>query len=450
MAGFTRIPGPNDWERFNIYANRVKSLVHTHTELRNVEQKFLSELSLYRRTVNILPNLRFLSWRDPRPDHFPYISLFMGPSLRVVDTRVFSDEMLINFWDLLGGTVPTIQKVIMLATRSEISDLASGSQLEALSSLTGLKELRTCELITSHDGVEISARTLACLSNIPTLQTLKVRLRGGPIPAEPRTPVVAPNDQFSSLRTVEVHIPDSGAMDTLVSFLTNYQLPYITQVTVCTRWQPPATQLRVLFEALSEKTQLRSISIYLFTEENLACTDPPYVVTESTIRQLFTLPLSRFNIFGFPNDIDKTTVVKMAKSWPDLTVLSVSLPTWRHFQPPPPTLHVQDLEILASGCPLLTQITLNLAMEVTHCVEAGVPVRNARQPSNGRVNLNIGLPNLPKAVGQVKIAAFLTGLFANIRVSPYKTYRGGGSHSMDDFLKVVETLNKCRAQERLM
>ncbi|KAK7685629.1 hypothetical protein QCA50_010973 [Cerrena zonata] len=181
VTGFTRIPKPHDWSRFNLYATRVRSLVQTHTNPRNVDSRFLAEISLYRQTTNLLPNLRSLSWRDRRAEYFPYISLFTGASLKGIDTYISTEDMFIAFWDLLHNA-PAVDKVLISVAHFELSPLALGSQIRALSSLKHLKELRSFNLTTGSGLPELSAETLTCLSHIPTLETLKCRLRRGPIP----------------------------------------------------------------------------------------------------------------------------------------------------------------------------------------------------------------------------------------------------------------------------
>lgn len=273
------------------------------------------------------------------------------------------------------------------------------------------------------------------------------------MPDEPRAMRVELEDQFLSLQTFEVHISDSDTVDFLISFLKCYQLPRLTRFLILLHWQPPATCLRSLFQALAGKVHLNSISIYFRPGGDILNRHTSHTITNSTLQPLFALRLKTMYLIGFPHNIDKTAVSNMAKSWPNLIGLGICLSSSFNLTEVPDRLHIQNLEILADGCHSLKQIMVDLLVEVTERVEARTSIKSTRPCTAEPLKLYIGNPMLPSTVEQVKIAGFLTGLFPNVRVLPYAAYQSGQAvemKPMDDFIEMVEIFKKSRAQERLL
>ncbi|KAK7686171.1 hypothetical protein QCA50_010391 [Cerrena zonata] len=434
VIGFVRIPGPEDWIQFSRYARRLETLVHSHNAPCNVDTRFLAQFSLHRRTINLFPNLSVLSWRDNRQDHFPYISLFMGPSLTKVDIVIFSEDMYITFWDVLRHSAPAIHEIYIHVVELELSNLALDSLTNALQSLKQLMGL--CSFAPFADGgLELSLGHLDHLSSIPTLRLLQYQFQVKPNLDLVREVATTSEEGFPSLEALEVHIHSDDAMDLLCIYVKRLRLPKLTNFSVFFHQQPLAVQLLRLCEALANKCQLKRIII------NSQCvnwnTSIPYIITDSTVESLFTLPLtSSFGLINLPHKVTAHSLSKMATSWPNLTMLAIGFnfsPSTVLYDP----IQVQDLGVFAGNLPQLSSLFITLDMKVTDNLKSQLSVRADCHSAFNALKLNIMHTVLPDTLAQTQIAAYLTSLFPNVQVE-------GRDPKIEEFKTLIELFKQVR------
>lgn len=433
------VPGPSDWTRFSFYANRVKTLVQSHEKPCNVEMRFLAEISLHRRVLNLFPSLSVLSWRDKRVDHFPYISLFMSPTLTKVDIEIFSDDTYIAFWDILRHSAPSIHEVYVKVAPIELTYLSLASQSNALRSLEHLTSLRGPR---DHNdgGLELSPDHLSYLSRMPTLHTLQFRMRTEFHVDSNQATNVTSGERFPTLHTLGVHIHGLDAMKVLSVFLEGHQLPAMKNFRVYLYWQSTSALLRRLFVTLAKKPQLRSIAVYFDRSVTPIPTSVTYAITDQTIQPLFQLRLVVFGLIGVSHRITRKSLSNMTTAWPNLAQLSIyrmgMLGASNH-------IHIQDLSLIAEKLPHLHEMRLDIDMKAFDGMnsESEIPVDGIRDGSIQSLRLDIGYSRLPDTLAQTQIAAYLTNIFPNIQVQGYDDRIG-------EFKKLIELFNGVRASER--
>ncbi|KAK7685641.1 hypothetical protein QCA50_010985 [Cerrena zonata] len=434
VIGLTRIPGPEDWIHFNRYARRLKTLIQSHDTPCNVDIRFLAEISLHRRTGNLFPNLSALCWRDSRQDHFPYISLFMGPSLTKVDIKIFSEDMYIAFWDLLRHSAPAIHDIHIDVVKFEVSDLALNSLTNALPSFKQLTKLCSPNALL-RGGLELSPEQLVSLPS--TLRYLQYRFRAHTNLGALQGVDATSEDRFPVLDTLKVHIYDSSTMDLLRMFMEHHKLPTLTTFIVFLYWKPLAFQLQQLFEALKDKSRLNSILLRCVSIKRIVF--PQHLITDSMLTPLFAFDLIAFGLVDVPHKITRTSLSKMAESWPKLCSLVICTThpsqTGLHDH-----IHVQDLDVFANKLPGLCSMRLTLDMSVTDKIKTHLSAHTIRR-SYGMPELDIVNPRMPDTLAQTQIAAYVTSIFPNVHVKSPQT-------ELETFITLIELFKSVRESER--
>ena len=104
-------------------------------------------------------------------------------------------------------------------------------------------------------------------------------------------------------------------------------------------------------------------------------------------------------------------------------------------------LRVTDLGLLAQKVPSLTVLMLHLNMEDIGAMQMESFKHPARQRATSPVELDLMGSKLPDSYGQTLLAAYLTGIFPDIRVT--------GQHAgIKDLQKLVELFKAVRSSER--
>ncbi|KAH9834024.1 uncharacterized protein C8Q71DRAFT_909059 [Rhodofomes roseus] len=81
----TRPTTPQDWERFDFYARRVRSLRHDHPLSRVISEKLFRWLFSSRPTHQLLPKLSVLRWtKDMADTYYDAIAMLYGPRLSIL------------------------------------------------------------------------------------------------------------------------------------------------------------------------------------------------------------------------------------------------------------------------------------------------------------------------------------------------------------------------------
>ncbi|KZT70422.1 hypothetical protein DAEQUDRAFT_810600 [Daedalea quercina L-15889] len=210
-ATLRRAIRPDDWDRFNVYAPRIRELSFGGHK-NNCEDVLLPEdvcsaLSISNLSMPLFPNLRncsFIgSWGSKMimPDH----RLLLGDTLCQLSivSNGFEDRA-VSFLAYLPLHCPNLQKLVIgFPSAPDHTCIPSG----VFSSLTGLRSIRILQ------KPPLPASLFAELQSLPQLVDLSVVSTGGhcPVsplpPAEPRAP-----PSFRALKRLILHGPDCAAV----------------------------------------------------------------------------------------------------------------------------------------------------------------------------------------------------------------------------------------------
>ena len=362
----------------------------------------------------------------------------MGYALSEISIEIFSQEMFARFWDMVQYSCPNIHEISIEAPRIVFSVSVLTNQLQAFRSLEHLVSLRSLGHGRGAGRIGLSPQHLAYLASVPTLQLLEFRIQNHFSPAISRTNAITQNDQFTSLRHLDVHIDSIRLLKTFCSFIEPYLLPALDFVLMWLKKHPTASNLKHLFGAISSKPSVRSLIIHLDSAPSLG---PSYTITDSIIYPLFRISLQILWLINLPYDFTSRTITLIATSWPHLSALALCQIPPNEGAALPNSLRVTDLGLLAEKLPSLTQLMLDINMEDIGAIQVESFRYPTRQHTNSHVELDLMGSNLPDSYGQTLLAAYLTGIFPDIRVT--------GRHAgIKDLQKLVELFKAVRSSER--
>ncbi|KAF4594344.1 hypothetical protein EYR40_009147 [Pleurotus pulmonarius] len=192
---FSRDIEEGDWDRFDVYAWRVRTLHFSCTRFR---QSVFAEIALGRRRVDFLPNLAALYKPPSDTSVFP---LFAHASVRTL-------ELHLEFGGRNVGLLPSRMRNIERFTCVIPHDPSWSSILSALRHLTSLKEL------TISSGC-LDLDTFHTLASLPYLRSVKTCKLAAETSATTKGSKVFPPSPFPSLTDLDVHIDFTTAIEWL-------------------------------------------------------------------------------------------------------------------------------------------------------------------------------------------------------------------------------------------
>ncbi|KAH9945548.1 hypothetical protein B0H21DRAFT_694198 [Amylocystis lapponica] len=168
---FARVPGPDDWERFQAKAKYVKGLewnFRFDSKKYQLSLNTLQMLALYRPPTSLLlPNLLELSWTEEREDATAYIHLFLGPRLTTLYIRQKPHHRVLGTLHSLGTQCSLLKTFIVKTTPLTTNSNAVCPVTSA--AICALKHLETIRIPTM-----ISTDTVIHLSMLPNLQFVDI------------------------------------------------------------------------------------------------------------------------------------------------------------------------------------------------------------------------------------------------------------------------------------
>ncbi|KAF4570161.1 hypothetical protein EYR36_009967 [Pleurotus pulmonarius] len=192
---FSRDIEEGNWDRFDVYAWRVRTLRFSCTRFR---QSVFSEIALGRRRVDFLPNLAALYKPPSDTSVFP---LFAHASVRTLEVHLEFGGRNVG---LLASRMRNIERFTCVIPH----DPSWSSILSAIRHLTSLKELTISSGCLDLD----TFHTLASLSYLRSVKTYKLAAETS---ATTKGSKVFPPSPFPSLTDLDVHIDFPTAIEWL-------------------------------------------------------------------------------------------------------------------------------------------------------------------------------------------------------------------------------------------
>ncbi|KAK7686195.1 hypothetical protein QCA50_010415 [Cerrena zonata] len=421
VIGFSTIPSAADWNRFRSrYAKRIRAIEYwdNHKLKYGISPRFLAELTAYRPSGDLIPNLRSSRWEDENKDVFPFFTLFLTSTLTSVTVLFQSNTNAIKFCHLAQLFTPALQKVNIVCSSFDTRRAMRTIFTQTLSSWSSLRSFQTTD---EADVLPMSTEDIMALSQCNKLQDLDVVLECDLSPAI--YAFFTRTNTFISLRKLKIRFVDSNAG--IVPFTTRMVQAIRSQDFQSLNleiWDTfTSAEIYNLLCAVGTHRRLRSLHLSFSTSIDKDI----IIVPNETIEPLFQLSnLVEFDMRGLPLQlgITKELLGKMAQSWSNISSLryhsGLSLASETASLPP---LDITCLETLANLCPKLKTLSIPFSSTLNgdiihdfHFLGVYLPAQRA---SNTVLTLNVAQCAI---VSKMAAALFLTRLYPQLDVSPYR------------------------------
>ncbi|EJF61956.1 hypothetical protein DICSQDRAFT_58994 [Dichomitus squalens LYAD-421 SS1] len=377
-ASTARIPGayvfkrplvPADWQRFQRYSGRVRSLRHDQRHARNAMEKskrptllhpkVFADLTTTCPTDDIFPNLQSLVWYACAPERQRLCLAFVHRRVKHLGLHLYRSEP--------SSLTDYVRQVCARCKDLTVLDLSLAGPMRQLEEevsilIRGFPRLRKISL-------PIYCLTSRLFNELSILQQLDTISLGDPARAEPgdRADVthLVPafsNDAFPVLRSLSFSAQVADATHSIRSSLFPAHLTelHLKSVVIAT---PEA--LRELFIAIRDRcTSLVELSVDYIIAPDSPLLSPPPPLSERPSLECFRPLFSARSLRAFElrwdyalnladNDIDE-----LASSWPSLESLQLNA------EPVPeangPCLTLRSLLPFARNCPNLRHLGLHV------------------------------------------------------------------------------------------
>ncbi|KAJ7657185.1 hypothetical protein DFH06DRAFT_1197612 [Mycena polygramma] len=402
---------PRDWDRFDVYARRIRILVITEIPSDSDTESCVFEvLAAYPREY-LLPNLRKLIWGA---DHMPRLSsvhLFLSPQIEEVMLNVLSTAADLAILPTLPLRCPLLTSV----TIDTIPDLDPDHRVQSLM-IRGFRRL-------TRVGVRgIDQAAFDHLAQLPALEALTIYETTHFEPSG----LNSRSSAFSHLQELSVR---RARPDLLASLLKIKDIWPLVRFASSLSSTPTATArvYALLVDRLDHAT-LAELAV-----DTPRCSDPlplPLVATTAlsidVIRALFIFRNLRSVTLIPPGglDLDDGAIETLARAWPQVSTLK--LHGTAPYRAPPSRVTLAGLRALARHCPRLSFLSMPLDASV-------VPAN----PGDDVVQKELALFFVDDALldDPAPVAVYLFGMFPNL-----KHVVAGGAHPSDD----VEVLQRAQ------
>ncbi|KAF7359681.1 hypothetical protein MVEN_00692400 [Mycena venus] len=408
---------PGDWDRALVYTRRVKSFAFPSLSEVSLSEIFPA-LSQCLPLGCVFPNLTHLSWYPRREADFPYIQLFISPTITSIsissmpasctvllptlplECRVLkkiSIDLIGHAFRDMGGCFPAF--LHQLETVEHLSML-----LPDAASLVHVGRIETLRfLYLPALPLHVLPRSVEPASLFLNLSTLIV----GSVDIEPATNIMAMciDSTFQSLRFTLETCPTAEVMD-----------KFYTALTRCRR----------------SHASLRSLGVCSVADDEPALVqDPRYLLRRHTIQRLFCFAqLTEIEIesaCGF--ELDDGICNQMARAWPHAERLTLK----EFYNPVKQSVTLESLHSFAQHCPALNRLHLTFDARVfpgphsSAQTAAGISQLKLEQ-------LHVGY-SLINAYNPRPVAKFIGDLFPNLQylaTARNDSYRDPDSYESDD------------------
>lgn len=346
-----------DWERFKPYARRVRSLsLNEQEEKTSVSREAFDEISRTRVTLNILPNLRQLTWITASVDRMRLSLMFQHEN--ITDFSVYLHRTnaypITTFFQEVMSRMPNL-KVLDLRFAFPARDVED----DLIALLTGLPKLRKV-ILPIYTFTSRIVEKLSTLRELDTVQFEFMETQGsGDI-----TDVMHFDPQLhAGTFPVLADLSLSAKLQDATRFLCGSFAPSnLTSLYVHTLCAPSPGEVRDFLTAVTENCQLL-VRLFLdfFTSAEIRSDPDSPPISWQTLRPV----LSCANLVEFEVRWDRAFVItqqdveEMAAKWPSLETLLLNCEPMH--VPTPPSLDLRALIPFARHCPKLVELGLFLS-----------------------------------------------------------------------------------------
>ncbi|KAJ7168981.1 hypothetical protein C8R46DRAFT_950452 [Mycena filopes] len=435
---------PEDWERPQLYARRVKTF--TLHDWDNCPLEALEALQLCFPERIVFPNLRRLDWVSMQLETLPYVRMFLGPRLRLIKLSTCESIAHLSLLPILAAQCPLLAHV-HVNVDEHLFNLRHG-----ISSLvTGLNDLRT--LVAPN----VDRTALEHLAQLPNLDSLELVAQGA-IP-----PSSAPRHDdpgFTALEYVDISVTDHTAAREILALMSSTPIKDLT-ITF-----PHLTPGRAIAEcfALTAKhcshSSLTTISMGVGISFVRGDTPTTAQVAAHVVRGPQLLPLLVFRnltrielatAVGFA--LDDTLAAEMAEAWPSAREICLYASGFAHIAS---EVTLAGLLPFAAHCPVLETLYLPLDASV---VPKYPPPEGVERCLHRRLT-TLGVAGAPIS-RQLDVAGFLSSVFPKLvsiltdvedttlaADDPVQVAGSERRMRWREVVKVLPLLRKVRAEER--
>ncbi|KAK7686194.1 hypothetical protein QCA50_010414 [Cerrena zonata] len=364
---------------------------------------------------------------------FPFISLFLSPTLTSIEVYLKSNANARKLWNFLHLSTPALQKLTVIPDGFIASTATQAAFSRALPSWQDLTSLKL------PDNVPISIDDLITLSRCDKLRTLYIAPECNPVSSLDSQ--FTSENYFLSLQDLHLHISSTNILLRIADMIKAIRSHGFKSFTLDIESPYTSVELNRILGAVAMHRQLNILRMSLENRSSIRLEsgeDSDMLVTSATIEPIFHLTdLVEFRMEQFYLQPTKELLDKMARAWPKIKVLECSCrrsATTNHFLTS--TVDISDLQILAEFCPNLETLSIPFSSTL-HKDVSDLPVRRT---SGIALFLDVGECRIDNPV---TTAIYLTCLFPQVTVLSF-------SHILieQQLRDALEVVNRARAQER--
>ncbi|KAJ7088754.1 hypothetical protein B0H15DRAFT_840663 [Mycena belliarum] len=397
--------GPADWERFLLYAARIKTItlgLNLYAHAADLPLDALEMINITRPAECILPNLRKLHWVTTDPTVFPFIRLFLCPGISAISLVLEPTPAHRSLLLWLGSTAHSLQEVSLSGTEVASDNEADPATLNAITSfILTLDKIKTLSVPRLHPSAQRH------LASLPSLSTLRIEnfvsIEPGSSHAHPY-----PHPSFPALSHLTL---GATKLASATKFLTKMSPSALKTLVFYDGPVSTSVVMGAFFAALhSSGAHLHLTQLTIcFTTLPLDFVDPAaYRLTTAVLTPLLSFSslqsVEMLARTGF--EIDDPFCAVMAAAWPQLERLDLNT-DFGYDMAPPPAATAASLLAFATHCPRLTELTLPLDMTLV----PELPPRSLRPQQTALQVLGV----LDSAVdSKTRTARFLASLFPRL------------------------------------
>ncbi|KIJ63280.1 hypothetical protein HYDPIDRAFT_29539 [Hydnomerulius pinastri MD-312] len=389
-----RVLFEQDWETFHYYAHRVRSLVVAADQSSLIDKSFVLAVS-GSPFPSLLPNLKELFWFDESEAFSQLMRFFLGPSLQTLylhesQPTQFARQAVVAS---LGQFCPSLRRLTM------ISELSANN----CRTICGLKHLTY--LVVGY----IDRRALEHLSSLQSLVELEVLVGETTLPNRSFQPVITFSRNLRSLRISAPAFPSAC----LLLDDTYFSLEELTIKLDQVGWTSLDDCLLTALRPFAVTLTKCNIHTPMAWSPRTTVLDTHFSFSLTGIAPLLSChKLQELVFYGTCcSVIDNSDMERMAKSWPELTVLHLGVDhPWRD----PPKLTLSGLCSLLEHCPLLSRLGVVFVAQVSGPFTSAPP---KKRMVNERITcLDVGTSPIEEPL---KVAAFLSAILPNLKLFEY-------------------------------
>ncbi|KAJ3573516.1 hypothetical protein NP233_g2387 [Leucocoprinus birnbaumii] len=348
----------------------------------------------------LLPRLEKLNWEVHDENVFSYIRLLLCPHLKSLS--IFISERATK--EHLGylSSIPTVFCPLISQLNLYFEDFPA----TALSLRDLLDALAAWQNLSRLDLSGAPVDTLWCISKIPDLKSFRISFPGR---AAGSTPLASKHFAQSISKIENITISEDVSIQTVANFFRKCQLTSVRHLhlTIKSSLQSLET-LELLLSSLSQQCSAHTLEVFHFEDDG----KHTYTFSQLVVPLLQFSKLKRVTLLiPYLSGLSDQCIAQVASSWPLLesfVIFSSDQVSHR------PTVTLQSLLSLASGCPNLWE--LGLAIDATDLtVRRDIRAHPERATESRNYSLRVlNVSNDSLISHKEFVASFLSDLFPNL------------------------------------